>query len=246
MVAAQNALPLRKALLIQRQRAVVFALAFEHVGKRIRHSTLHIFLTTRNCPCPFFFQLLLQPLRHRAHHTAVQHRKSAVQSPHSRENALPVLVARALALFCIHLAQHIVKCLGALRNCLQKPSALCRRKRDAKAAAAAAASEQFNQTPGASEANRVVPRRHHHHHLSHSTNGGNESLLPPFRRLGKSGMLARGKQIQPNDDDATFVGKERFESLDQVQKLVFPRVADKPCRGLNTRIARLLHLGEKG
>ena len=59
-------------------------------------------------------------------------------------------------------------------------------------------------------------------------------------------MLARGKQIQPNDDDATFVGKERFESLDQVQKLVFPRVADKPCRGLNTRIARLLHLGEKG
>ena len=64
-------------------------------------------------------------------------------------------------------------------------------ERNAEVAAAAVARKQFNQTPGASEANRVVPRRHYHYHLTHSTNGRDEGLLPPFRRLGKSGMLAR-------------------------------------------------------
>jgi len=191
-------------------------------------------------------RLPLQPLRHRLQHAAVQPREPAVQTFHSREDALPVPLARALALRRVHLAQHAVERAGLVHDFRQKSRALGRRKRDVKAAAAAAARVQLNQAPRAREADRVVPRRHDHHHLAHTADGRDERLLPPLGRLRERRVLAGGEQVQPDDDDAAFVREERFKRLHKVQKLHLPRVAHEPRRGLNARVAFLLHLSAQG
>jgi hypothetical protein len=228
MLVADNALPLRQALLVKRQRSVVFALVFKPAA---------------NAPPPrLLLPLPLQPLRHGAQHAAVQPREPAVQPPHSREDAPPVLLPRTLALFRAHLAQHVVERPRPLRDLLQNSSALGRRE----GGAAAAARVQLDEAPGAREADGAVPRRHDHDHLAHAADGGDERLLPPLGRLGEGGVLAGGEQIEPDDDEAAFAREERFKRLHHVQKHVAPRVADEPRRGLHARVAGALHLGAQG
>jgi hypothetical protein len=183
-------------------------------------------------------KLLLEMLGSRCHQIAPYAHWSNGQVERSHREVL--------ALFRVHLAQHVVERLVAVGDFLQKPCTLRWGKGDAEAAAAAAARVQLDEAPGAREADGAVPRRHNHHHLAHAADGGDERLLPPLGRLGEGGVLAGGEQVQPDDDDAAFVREERFERLHKVQKLVPPCVADEPRRGLNASVACLLHLRAQG
>jgi hypothetical protein len=107
------------------------------------HLALHVLTSISHSLSHLLLQLQLQPLCHGVQHAAVQPREPAGQPSHSSEYALPVRVARALALRRVHLAQHVVKRSAALTDFLNKTSAFTGGQRDVKAAAAAAADVQL-------------------------------------------------------------------------------------------------------